>query len=61
MVEAKAATIVRLMERLPGELHITCEEGIGAAWLCDLLKPYVMKGLCPTAPECSALEVRQQE
>ena len=43
IVETKAATIVQFLEGLRGELYVTFEEGTWAAWLYDLLKPYVTK------------------
>jgi transposase len=43
IVETKAATIVQFLEGLRGELYVTFEEGMWAAWLYDLLKPYVTK------------------
>jgi len=43
IVETKAATIVQFLEGLRGELCVTFEEGTWAAWLYDLLKPYVTK------------------
>ena len=43
IVETKAATIVQLVQGLRGDLHVTFEEGTWAAWLYDLLKPYVTK------------------
>src|SRR3989449_11247955 len=43
VVETKAATIVQLLEGLRGDLYVTFEEGTWAAWLYDLLQPYVTK------------------
>jgi hypothetical protein len=43
ILETKAVTIVQVLEGLRGELHVTFEEGTWAAWLYDLLKPYVTK------------------
>src|SRR5450759_2904384 len=43
IVETKAATIVQFLDGLRGELYVTFEEGTGAAWLHDLLKPHVTK------------------
>src|SRR6202165_5291689 len=43
IAETKAATIVQFLEGLRGELYVTFEEGTWAAWLYDLLKPYVTK------------------
>ena len=43
IVETEAATFVQFVEGLPGEWHMTFKEATSAAWLCDLLKPYVMK------------------
>jgi transposase len=41
IIETKAATLVQLLQGLRGELHVTLEEGAGAAWLYDVLKPHV--------------------
>ena len=41
VLETKASTILQFIHGLRGELHITFEEGTWAAWLYDLLKPYV--------------------
>ena len=43
IVETKAATIVQVVQGLRGDLHVTFEEGTWAAWLYELLKPYVTK------------------
>src|SRR5437867_9769326 len=43
VLETKAATIVQFIQGLHGDLHVTLEEGTWAAWLYDLLKPYVTK------------------
>ncbi len=41
VLETKASTILQFIHGLRGELHVTFEEGTWAAWLYDLLKPYV--------------------
>jgi transposase len=41
IIETKASTIVEFVQGLRGELHVTLEEGTWAAWLYDLLRPYV--------------------
>ena len=41
VLETKASTILQFIQGLHGELHVTFEEGTWAAWLYDLLKPYV--------------------
>jgi hypothetical protein len=41
VIETKGVTIVQFIRGLRGELHVTFEEGSWAAWLYDLLKPYV--------------------
>jgi transposase len=41
VIETKGSTVVQFMRGLRGELHVTLEEGTWAAWLYDLLKPYV--------------------
>src|ERR1700687_1396245 len=41
ILETKAETILQFIHGLRGSLHVTFEEGTRAAWLHDLLKPYV--------------------
>jgi len=41
ILETKAATILQFVRGLRGNLLVTFEEGTWAAWLYDLLKPYV--------------------
>ena len=43
IIETKAITIREFIQGLRGDLHVTFEEGTWAAWLYDLLKPYVTK------------------
>jgi transposase len=43
ILETKAMTILQFVQGLRGNLHVTFEEGTWAAWLYDLLKPYVTK------------------
>jgi len=43
ILETKAATILEFFAGLRGTLSVTFEEGTSAAWLYDLLKPYVAK------------------
>ena len=45
VIESKASTIVQFMQGLRGDLHVTLEEGTWAAWLYDLLRPYVREVL----------------
>ena len=45
ILETKAATVLQFVHGLRGSLHVTFEEGTCAAWLHDLLKPYVAKVL----------------
>jgi len=45
VLETKAATILQFIHGLRGSLHVTFEEGTCAAWLHDLLKPYVAQVL----------------
>ena len=40
-IETKAATILELVHGLGANLSVTFEEGTGASWLYDLLKPHV--------------------
>jgi len=43
IIETKAATILEFIRGLHGNLWVTFEEGTGATWLYDLLKPHVTK------------------
>jgi transposase len=43
IIQTKAITILQFIQGLRGDLHVTFEEGTWAAWLYDLLKPYVTK------------------
>jgi transposase len=43
IIETKAITILQFVQGLSGDLYVTFEEGTWAAWLYDLLKPYVTK------------------
>src|SRR5208337_592008 len=43
VIETKAITVVQFIQGLRGDLLVTFEEGTWAAWLYDLLKPYVSK------------------
>jgi len=43
VLETKAATILGVVQGLPGTLSLTFEEGTSAAWLHDLLKPHVSR------------------
>ena len=45
IIESKASTIVQFVQGLRGDLHVTLEEGTWAAWLYDLLRPYVREVL----------------
>ena len=40
-IETKAATILEFVHGIGGSLSVTFEEGTGAGWLYDLLKPHV--------------------
>ena len=41
ILETKAATILQFIHGLRGNRLVTLDEGTWAAWLYDLLKPYV--------------------
>ena len=43
VIETKAATILEFIQGIRGSLWVAFEEGTSAAWLYDLLKPYVAK------------------
>lgn len=45
VLETKAATVLQFLQGLRGSLHVCFEEGTCAAWLHDLLKPYVAEVL----------------
>jgi transposase len=45
VIETKGITIVQFVQGLRGDLHVTVEEGTWAAWLYDLLSPYVTEVL----------------
>jgi hypothetical protein len=45
ILETKAETILQFIRGLRGDLQVTFEEGTCAAWLHDLLKPYVRQVL----------------
>jgi transposase len=54
VLETKADTILQFIRGLSGDLQLTFEEGTWAAWLHDLLRPYVAK-LVVCNPRKSAL------
>jgi hypothetical protein len=41
VIETKALTVIQFVRGLRGDLHVTLEKGTWAAWLYDLLRPYV--------------------
>ena len=43
VIETKTSTILQFIQGLRGDLHVTFEEGTWAAWLYDLIKPYVTR------------------
>jgi len=43
VIETKASTILQFFDGLRGDVQVTFEEGIWAAWLYDLLRPHVTK------------------
>jgi transposase len=45
VIETRASTVVQFVQGLRGDLHVTLEEGTWAAWLYDLLRPYVSEVL----------------
>jgi hypothetical protein len=45
IIETKAITILQFIQGLHGDVYVTFEEGTWAAWLYDLLKPHVTKGV----------------
>jgi transposase len=43
VIETKANIILQFVQGLRGDVYVTFEEGTWAAWLYDLLKPYVTR------------------
>jgi len=41
ILETKASSILQFIHGVPGERHVSWEEGTWAGWLYDLLKPHV--------------------
>src|SRR5215470_10102029 len=41
VIETKTSTILQFIQGLRGDLYVTFEQGTWAAWLYDLVKPYV--------------------
>jgi hypothetical protein len=58
ILETKAATILQFIHGLRVSLHVTLEEGTCAAWLHDLLKPYVAQVLVCDPRKNTALPPR---
>jgi transposase len=54
VIETKAITILQFLRGLRGNLHLTLEEGTSAAWLYDLVQPYVT-GIVVCDPRRNAL------
>ena len=61
ILETKAATIVQFLQGLRGELHLTFEEGTWAAWLYDLVKPYVTKVVVCNPRKSALLQAGNKE
>ena len=58
ILETKASTVLEFVRGMNGNLWITFEEGTSAAWLYDLLKPYVAKVV--VCEECFAKSGQQE-
>lgn len=43
VVQTQASPLLTFVRAIPGEVHLTFEEGTHAAWLYDLFRPYVAK------------------
>jgi transposase len=43
IIETKASTILDFFKGQRGALHVTLEEGTQAAWIYDLIRPYVIQ------------------
>jgi len=41
--QTKKENLVAVVKGIPGEVHLTFEEGVHSSWLYDFLKPYVSK------------------
>src|SRR5260370_20365893 len=61
ILETKASTILQFIHGLRGDVYITFEEGTWAAWLYDLLKPYVTNIVVCDPRRNALLKRRQQE
>ena len=61
LLETKASTIVGFIQGLHGTLSLTFEEGTSAAWLYDLLKPYVSQLVVCDPRKSGSVERGQQE
>ena len=46
ILETKAPPILAFIRSVPGNLHVTFEEGTYSTWLYDLLLPHVAKAVC---------------
>jgi hypothetical protein len=61
-IETKTSMILQLIDGLRGDLQVTFEEGASAAWLYDLLKPYVTKlAVCDSRKNASMREGHQSD
>src|SRR5579864_1128991 len=62
VIETKASMILQVINGLRGDLQVTFEEGTWAAWLYDLLKPYVTKlVVCDPRKNASMREGNQSD
>jgi len=62
VIETKASMILQVINGLRGDLQVTFEEGTSAAWLYDLLKPYVTKlVVCDPRKNASMREGNQSD
>ena len=43
IVATSGTNLISLIRGIPGEIHLTFEEGTQAAWLYDILNPYVKR------------------
>ena len=63
VIEAKASTILQFIQGLRGNLYVTFEEGTWAAWLYDLIKPYVCdprrNALLKEGSRCDRIDARK--
>jgi hypothetical protein len=61
ILATKAETVPRFIHGLRGSLHVTLEEGSCAAWLHEVLKPYVTEVLVDPRKNASQKLVQERK